>query len=317
MSKPLTFKFKTKYQPTSILALIIILCVWSCKFDKKAENKFVEKEDWIALFNGKDLTGWDIKITGLDINDNYKETFVVEDSMLRITYDNYENFEDKFGHLYYKTPFSYYKLSFDYRFTGNQIPGGSHWNVRNSGVMLHSQSAASNEYNQNFPVSVEFQLLGGLNDNKERTTANVCTPGTAVVMGDTLNYKHCISSNSKTYFGDQWVHAEAIVMGGESMTFIVEKDTVLSFKLPQVGATEPNKQYKGENWDKWGMPKTKEAWSKKAGEVITEGYIALQAESHPIDFKNINLLDLCGCMDKKAKNYKSYYVKNKPETCIY
>lgn len=300
-----------------ILIIMLTTLISSCKSDKKNTPKTVETEDWISLFNGKDLTGWDIKISGLDINDNYKETFTVKDSMLRIGYDNYENFENKFGHLYYKTPYSYYKLNFDYRFTGKQTEGGNIWNERNSGVMLHSQSAESNEYNQNFPVSVELQLLGGLEDKKERSTANVCTPGTAVVMGDTINYKHCISSNSKTYFGDQWVHAEAIVMGGESMTFIIENDTVLSFKLPQVGATKPNKQYKGENWDKWGMPETKEAWSKKAGELITEGYIALQAESHPVDFKKINLLDLCGCMDKKAKNYKSYYIKDKPEACKY
>lgn len=315
MLKFLVTFYKTQHLHNPLLTLLIIISLFGCKTDRKQESKTIEVEDWISLFNGKDLTGWDIKIAGLDINDNYKETFVVEDSMLRIKYDNYENFENKFGHLYYKTPYSYYKLSFDYRFTDEQIPGGSNWNVRNSGIMLHSQSAESNAYNQNFPVSVELQLLGGLSDNKERPTANVCTPGTAVVMGDTINYKHCIKSNSKTYFGDQWVHAEALVMGGESMTFIVENDTVLSFKLPQIGATIPNKNYKGENWTGWGM--NPDDWNTKAGEVITEGYIALQAESHPIDFKNINLLDLCGCMDKKAKNYKSYYVKNKPEACKY
>lgn len=315
MSKFSVLVTKVQHQYTTLLSLLIIIYIFGCKSDKKPETKTVEKEDWIALFNGKDLTGWDIKITGLDVNNNYKETFVVEDSILRISYDNYETFESKYGHLYYNKPFSYYKLAFDYRFTGEQTPGGSHWNTRNSGIMLHSQSAESNEYNQNFPVSVELQLLGGLSDNKKRPTANVCTPGTAVVMGDTINYKHCISSNSKTYFGDQWVHAEAIVLGGESMTFIVENDTVLSFKLPQIGATIPNKQYKGENWEKWGM--NPDDWNTKAGEVITEGYISLQAESHPVDFKNITLLDLCGCMDKKAKNYKSYYVKNKPEDCKY
>ena len=186
--------YKTQTLSNTLLTLLIVISLIGCKTGKKQENKTIDKENWISLFNGKDLTGWDIKITGLDINDNHKETFVVEDSMLRVSYKNYENFEDKFGHLYYKTPYSYYKLTFDYRFTGKQIPGGSHWNVRNSGVMLHSQSAASNEYNQNFPVSVELQLLGGLSDSKERTTANVCTPGTAVVLGDTINYKHCISS---------------------------------------------------------------------------------------------------------------------------
>ncbi|MEW4923443.1 DUF1080 domain-containing protein [Algibacter sp. 2305UL17-15] len=292
-----------------------LISILSCKSEKKKVSKNIDAEEWISLFNGKDLSNWTIKFTGEDLNHNYKETFVVKDSMISIQYDNYETFNNKFAHIYYNTPYSYYKLKFDYRFTGEQTEGGSHWNVRNSGVMLHSQSAESNAYHQNFPVSVELQLLGGLKNNGERPTANVCTPGTAVVIGDTINYEHCISSNSKTYFGDQWVHAEAIVMGGESMTFIVEKDTVLSFKLPQIGATIPNKHYKGKNWKAWGM--NPDTWKVKAGEIITEGYISLQAESHPIDFKNLKLLDLCGCKDLKAKNFKSYYAKNKPESCVY
>lgn len=300
---------------TKIIILYITCIFFSCKSEKRPSKQDVNSEAWISLFNGKDLSGWTIKFAGEDLNTNYNETFKVEDSMLRITYDNYETFNNKFAHIYYNTPFSYYKLKFDYRFVGEQIDGGAHWNVRNSGVMLHSQSATRNAYNQYFPVSVELQLLGGLEDNNKRPTGNVCTPGTVVVMGDTINYKHCIRSNSKTYFGDQWIHAEAIVLGGESMAFIIEKDTVLNFKLPQIGPTKPSKDYEGENWQAWNI--NQETWENRAGQILTEGYIALQAESHPIDFKNIQLLDLCGCMDKNAKNYKSYYVKNKPESCEY
>ncbi|MBT30033.1 MAG: hypothetical protein CMO01_10275 [Thalassobius sp.] len=289
--------------------------------DKPAEiesAKDAETEDWITLFNGKDLSGWDIKISGFELNDNYKETFVVEDSMIRIKYDNYDEFEDAFGHMYYKDPFSYYKLVFDYRFVGDQLKGGATWNVRNSGVMLHSQSAASNELDQDFPVSIELQLLGGLNEG-ERNTGNVCTPGTAVVMGDTVNYNHCINSTSETYNGDQWVHVEAIVLGGESMSFIIEGDTVLSFDKPQItkGFIDADGETVGEDWGSFGVTRDEADWVAKGGKVITEGYISLQAESHPIDFKNIKLLNLCGCMDEKAKNYKSYYVKDAPELCEY
>ncbi len=297
------------------LIILIVSVFISCKSEKKIQPNNPDSEEWISLFNGKDLSNWTIKFTGEDLNKNYKNTFLVQDSMIRISYDNYETFDDKFAHIYYNTPFSYYKIKFDYRFTGSQTKGGSHWNVRNSGVMLHSQSADSNAFNQNFPVSVELQLLGGLEDNKERTTGNVCTPGTAVVMGDTINYDHCISSNSKTFFGDRWVNAEAIVLGGESMIFIIENDTVLQFERPQIGKTGKNKYYLGEHWENWGM--NPEDWKDKAEEILTEGYISLQAESHPIDFKNLELLDLCGCKDPKAKNYKSYYIKDKPESCIY
>ena len=277
------------------------------------EGKNQDKEEWIPLFNGVDLTGWTIKMSGFPLNENYKETFVVEDSMIRIKYDNYETFEEAYGHMYYEKPFSWYKIRFDYRFVGEQTPGGATWNVRNSGIMLHSQSAESSEFDQNFPVSVELQLLGGLNEG-ERTTANVCTPGTAVMMGDTVNFHHCINSTSQTYHGDQWVHVEAVVKGGESMDFIVEGDTVLSFQRPQIGGGFINKQ---SAWETHGITRDIEMWTAREGEILTEGYIALQAESHPIDFKNIELLDLCGCMDPNAKNYKSYYLKDNPESCKY
>jgi hypothetical protein len=142
-------------------------------------------EEWTSLFNGKDLSGWDVKISGHPINDNYNETFRVEDGMIRIMYDKYTEFNNSFGHMYYNKPYSYYKLRYDYRFTGEQLKGGATWNVRNSGIMLHSQSAASNNINQTFPVSIELQLLGGLGKGK-RTTANVCTPGPAVELRQIL-----------------------------------------------------------------------------------------------------------------------------------
>ena len=297
-----------------IIFLILLSVFTNCDQKSKLSNQ--DKEDWIPLFNGKDLSGWDIKIAGYELNENFNETFIVEDSMIRIKYDNYKEFNDAFGHMYYKTSFSYYKLKFDYRFTGEQLKGGASWNVRNSGIMLHSQSALSNEFGQGFPVSIELQLLGGLNEG-ERTTANVCTPGTAVELGDTVNYNHCINSSSKTYHGDQWVHAEAIVMGGEYMIFMVESDTVMTFQKPQVGGGFISAQYEGQDWETFGIIRDKEEWMAKAGTILTEGYIALQAESHPVDFRNIELLDLCGCMDPKAKNYKSYYVKEENNQCVY
>ncbi len=308
---------KTKqYMNIQLNYLFLLLFLIGCQPSNTDNSNDPNEETWTSLFNGKDLDGWEIKIAGYPLNENYRETFVAEDSMIRVKYNNYEQFDDAFGHMYYQKPYAYYKLSFDYRFTGEQLKGGAEWNVRNSGVMLHAQSASSNEIGQGFPVSIELQLLGGLNEG-ERTTGNVCTPGTAVVMGDTINYNHCINSSSKTYNGDRWVHAEAIVLGGEAMHFLIEGDTVLSFEQPQIGGGFLSKQYNGKDWDQMGIIKSKANWISKDGTVLTEGYIALQAESHPIDFKNIRLLDLCGCKDEKAKNYKSYVVKHMPEQCVY
>ena len=295
---------------TTLAALII-----ACKESKSTPKIDADTEEWIPLFNGKDLNDWDIKIAGHQVGDNYNNTFRVEDSKIRVVYDEYETFDNAFGHIYYKTPFSYYKIKLDYRFVGDQVKGGEGWAKRNNGMMLHSQSAASNSLGQNFPVSIEFQLLGGLSDGNERPTANLCTPGTTVEMNGKTIYDHCISSNSKTYDGEQWVHVEAIVMGSESMVHIVNNDTVMVYQNIKIGVGDPNSDKVAE-WKAFGADSLDE-WLAKDGKPLDKGYIALQAESSPTDFKNIQLLNLCGCMDKKAKNYKSYFVKEDNSKCLY
>jgi hypothetical protein len=246
------------------------------------------------------------------MNDNYKNTFLVEDGMMRVNYKEYQNFDAKYGHIYYKTPFSHYRVRFEYRFQGNQVPGGASWNVRNSGIMLHSQSAASNGKDQDFPISLEMQLLGGLG-NGPRHTGNLCTPGTIVDIDEKIQNAHCIDSKSKTYDGDQWVKAEAIVIGSKVVHHLIEGDTVLSFQNPKIGGGFLGKPYN------FATDKVKdgEEWTKKDGTLLGEGYIAMQAESHAIDFKNIELLNLKGCMDKKALNFKSYYLEPDNSTCKY
>ena len=275
-------------------------------------QKRAEKEEWQSLFNGKDLTGWDLKISGHEINDNYKNTFLVENGMMRVNYKEYQNFDAKYGHIYYKTPYSHYRVRFEYRFQGNQVSGGASWNVRNSGIMLHSQSAASNGKDQDFPVSLEMQLLGGLSTGN-RATGNLCTPGTIVDIDGKLRTAHCIDSDSKTYDGDQWVKAEAIVLGSSLVHHLIEGDTVLTYQNAKIGGGFLGKSYDFAT-DK--VPNGKE-WAKKNGTLLGEGYIALQAESHAIDFRNIELLNLKGCMNKKARNYKSYYVETDNSACVY
>jgi hypothetical protein len=305
----LILKGSTLFFISCSISLILLII----SFQTPIQNE--EREEWISLFNGKDLNDWIIKIANHEVNDNFKNTFQAKEDMISIVYDSYESFNDKYGHMYYKTPYSYYKIKFDYRFTGQQTPGGESWNIRNSGIMFHSQSAESNAFEQHFPVSIELQLLGGLNRGN-RTTANLCTPGTAVIYEGKLDFTHCISSQSKTYHGDQWVHVEAVVLGEESITHIVENDTVLTYQNPQIDKYFISSTRKGRDWDLMGV-KNKEIWLNKTGEILKEGYIALQAESHPIDFKSIELLNLCGCMDPNAKNFKSYFVKADNSSCQY
>ncbi len=236
-------------------------------------------QEWIQLFNGKDLNDWSVKIKGYRLNDNFRNIFRVEDGIMKVRYEGFDTFRDEFGHIFYKNPFSRYKLRIEYRFTGDQVPGAPSWAYRNSGVMLHSQSPESMGVDQDFPVSVEAQFLGGDGVN-ERSTGNVCTPGTYIVMGGELITQHCISSSSRTYHGDVWVKAEFVVLGDTVIHHIIEGDTVLTYFRPQVG----------------GAP---EGYPVPEGTLLNRGYICLQAESHPVEFRKVELLDLS--KGKKSK----------------
>lgn len=260
-------------------------------------------EDWISLFNGRDLTGWTPKITQHALGENYASTFRVEDGLLKVRYDGYDRFDNQFGHLFHETAYSYYRLRLEYRFVGEQARHGpGAWAMRNSGVMFHAQNPRTMQRDQDFPISIEAQFLGGLGDGEPRPTLNVCTPGTEIVREGALYPKHCLNSASKTVDGDGWVRAELLVLGGALISHRVNGETVLEYALPQIGG---------------GAVRGFDPAAKPDGRLLDGGYIALQSESHPIDFRNIQLLNLAGCMDRKARNYKSYYVKSEPEKCEY
>jgi len=237
----------------------------------------MEKEEWISLFNGKDLKNWNVKIHRHTYKENFGKTFRVEDGLIKVRYDQYADFDDQFGHLYYKTPFSYYHLKLEYRFVGKLHRGAPSYTLRNSGVMFHSQDPKTMPKEQDWPISVEMQFLGGLGDGKSRPTGNMCSPGTNVVYMGKIAADHCINSNSKTYDGDQWVKAELIVLGDSLITHIINGDTVLKYSKPQIGGDVANR------YD----PKI-----KIDGKLLKSGFIALQSEGQPIDFKNIVLKNL-------------------------
>jgi len=259
--------------------------------------------DWTQLFNGKDLDGWTVKFTKSDLGVNLNETVRVEDGMLRIRYDRWKTtFNGEFGHIFYTQPFSYYRIAAEYRFTGEQVAGGPEWARRNNGLMLHSQDPRTMLKDQDFPISIEVQLLGGLGDGKPRPTANLCTPGTHVVFNGELKTAHCTTSTAKTYEGDQWVRVEVEVLGNERIRHIVDGQVVLEYTKPQIGG---------------GSASPTDPAVKIDGTQLSGGFIALQAESGPTDFRKIEVLNLEGCTDPKAKNYKSYFVKANASACHY
>jgi hypothetical protein len=258
-------------------------------------------EDWIQLFNGRDLEGWVPKIRGHAAGDNFGRTFRVEGGVLKVAYDAYDTFGDRFGHIFYRKPFSYYVLAAEYRFVGEQVRGGPTWALRNSGLMLHGQPVETMGKDQDFPISIEVQLLGG-SGTGERTTANLCTPGTNVVMKGQLVTQHCINSSSRTFHGDAWVRVEVEVHGNERVVHKVNGETVLEYGKPQIGG---------------GAVSGHDPAVKRDGQMLSEGSISLQSESHPIEFRKVELLDLVGCMEPKALNHRPYFKKADRSLCRY
>ncbi len=265
--------------PILVLASLFVIAPPATNPDQPAtppaEPAEQPKEEWIPLFNGKNLDGWKIKFTGCELGQNYLDTVRVEDGVMKIDYEKYDNFDGRFGHIFYQTAFSDYRLRIEYRFVGEQCPGGPGWAFRNSGVMIHSQDPASMRKEQEFPVSIEVQFLGG-DGTDERHTANLCTPGTNVVYKDQLHKQHCTDSNSKTYHADQWVTVEVEVRNHELIRHIIDGKPVLEYTMPQLDPADA---------DAKKLMETHEL-------LLDDGYIALQAESHPVEFRKVEILPL-------------------------
>ncbi|MDH4088817.1 MAG: DUF1080 domain-containing protein [Cyclobacteriaceae bacterium] len=249
------------------------LSLAACSAPKKTETE----NYWIQLFNGRDLDDWIVKVNHHDPGVNFGNTFRVEDGTIKVRYDQYGDFNEQFSHLYYKTPFSHYHLRFEYHFTGELQKGAPDYTLLNSGVMFHAEDPSLMLKDQNWPISVEMQLLAGLGDGNPRPTGNMCSPGTEIVYQGKIYDGHCLNSTSKTYDMDAWVKGELIVLGDSLITHIIEGDTVLQYSKPTMGGGVVS----GFDSARW-----------EPGKPLTSGYIALQSEGQPVDFRNIELRNL-------------------------
>ncbi len=250
---------------TCIITALIAITFSNCSTQTETE--------WLDLFNGSDLSNWQVKFTGQPLGVNYLNTFRVEDGLLTVSYENWDQFDGEFGHLFYDQSFSHYLLRVEYRFFGNQAPNGPAWAFRNNGMMIHSQDPATMSLNQEFPVSIESQFLGG-NGTEPRSTANVCTPGTNMTIKGDLITQHCTNSNSATFHGDQWVSVEMEVRGSDSLIHRVNGNSVFELQNIQLDETDSD---------------AKILLEKGADLFLKEGYVALQAESHPTQFRKIQI----------------------------
>jgi hypothetical protein len=215
---------------------------------------------WIDLFNGKDLSGWTPKFKGHEAGVNYKNTFRVENGLLRVVYDDYDRWDGAFGHLFHEGEYSHYILQMTYRFTGDQAKGGPDWALRNNGIMFHGQQPKDMKVEQDFPNSLEYQLLGGTGTG-ERATGSLCTPGTDVRISGQLTGRHVTVSNGPTYHGEQWVTLELEVRGDELIRHWANGKVILEYTKPQL----------------------------EDGTPLKAGTISIQAESAPTEFKSIRI----------------------------
>lgn len=258
--------------PHSITHLVVALAIVFAGIQSAASG-----EEWRPLFNGKNLDGWTAKIRHYPVGENYGDTFRVEDGILKVSYDQYEKFDARFGHLFFDEQFSHYRLRVEYRVVGEQLKGGANWAVKNSGIMIHGQSPETMAKDQQFPVSLEVQLLGG-NGEDPRPTANLCTPGTHVVMDGKLHTEHRTKSTSPTFHDDQWVTAEVEVRGAETIKHYVNGKLVLEYSQPQLDPTYDD---------------TKPLLVGRDGHLmIDHGTISLQSESHPVEFRKVEIMVL-------------------------
>jgi hypothetical protein len=257
--------------------LFFLFSVISIAFLASCNGKKTVEDEWVQLFNGKDLTGWTPKITGYEMGDNFGNTFRVEDGMIKVRYDRYDALNNRFGHLFYKYRFSHYKLRVEYRIVGEQCPGAPGWAYKNSGIMIHGQTPESMDKDQDFPTSIEVQLLGS-DSLAERTNMNVCTPGTNIVMDGELILDHCTNSSTGYFYGEDWFTAEVEARGNEIIRHIINGDTVLQYSRPQL--------------DERDATYAKLIELNGGDKMLSGGTISLQSEGHPVDFRKVEIMIL-------------------------
>lgn len=257
----------------TLLSLAVVLILVSCG----SNDRIAVEEGWQPLFNGEDLNDWIAKIHHHEVGDNYANTFRVADGTIQVNYDDYDTFDERYGHLFYKEPFSSYHLKFEYRFTDQWMKDAPDYTYRNSGVMFHSQDPNTILKEQDWPISVEYQMLAEAEEGEPRPTGNMCSPGTDVFYEGEKDPRHCINSSSDTYKWDQWVEADLIVYSDSLVIHKVNGETVLEYSRPQIGG---------------GVANGYDPEIKIDGKALTEGYIGLQAEGQGVEFRKIKIKEL-------------------------
>ena len=253
-------------------ALSAIIILFACSTSKNKNNSADNR--WVSLFNGKNLDGWKPKIAGFKYGENFGNTFRVENGILSTRYDAYGNFAERFGAIYYQKKFTNFRLKVEYRFTGELTPGAPEWGFRDGGINYLGQDPESIDINQKFPICLEYNLLGG-NGKDERPTGDICAAGMFIQVDGKRNTLFCTPPTvKKTIHGDSWVTAEIDVNNGK-IGHYVNGEKILEFSDPEFDPANDIAKKFITNGDA----------------RVKDGFISLQSNSHPMDFRKIEIME--------------------------
>ncbi len=295
--------------------------------------------NWIQMLRKGDtkLSDWTPKIQGHAAGENPYNSFSygeTSDGQPRlIVTDTVSNTSSYgYGHLFYKTAYSDYIVRAKYHFpTKESFAGGAgSWTIQNNGLMLHCQSAASMDKGQDYPKSIENQLIGywsyGDGSPPNTTTSNLCLVNTSVNYhgqwysdgtghhctqskfhslaydSSTTPAKGANSTNATWPGKDIWEYAMDRVIDSTSMTFYMRSrpdtawDSVLGVTQIRLGLTNTSS----------GPGSTT---------ALGSGYISIQMEGTSTEFASIEVLNLVGCMTKTDTAYRAYFIKDDPKQC--
>jgi Domain of Unknown Function (DUF1080) len=297
---------------TRFAFIVICFTILACKQNTKHSH---DKDFlWENLFDVEHQKKWKMKINGVPLGSNYLNTYSFNDNQLEFSYKEYKKWDDKFGHIFYDEQLSHYIVELEYNIDGIYVKDAPSWAKLNSGIMLHAQSPQSMTMNQWFPMSLEMQFLA-CKDTIFQPTGNLCTPGTIVSVDNKVREDHCINSSSGLYPMGRWIKARAEVYGDSIIKHIIQDTVVFTYTKPKL---KYENLFPADSTEIIVPPLLGPVdWKRLDGQPLKEGYLALQAESQEIKFRNVRLLNLCGCTDVKAKNYKSYFVKSENSKCVY
>jgi hypothetical protein len=228
----------------------------------------------VKIFNGQDLTGWVPLIKKSAFNVNYQNTFRADpaNQIIRVTYEDYPDtdFDGRYGMLYYDKYLTDYRVRLTYRFREPQAQNPSQWGKNNTGLMLFGIDPRDVMGDPDFPPAIEIQLLGTPSTGGTNN-ANLCQPGgmwVSKLFGENNGSGNgCKASKSgPAPTAGEWVTIEAeVLVSGE--TKIYQHPETITPVLSISGPMYNNQPVLG-------------------------GYMAIQSESQPVEFKDIELKEL-------------------------